>query len=93
MRPSPVYLETRRHEGDLTTPGHVIGGFNNSNAWQPWIWQDGVSVNLSGAAIDAGVFRVNSSRRDGRIRAATGQLRPRRALVGWTERAVTAGDG
>ncbi len=61
MRPSPVYLETRRHEGDLTTPGHVIGGFNNSNAWQPWIWQDGVSVNLSGAAIDAGVFRVNSS--------------------------------
>ena len=46
---------------DISDAGHVIGGFNNSTIWRPWIWQDGVSVDLPGAPGDAGVFRVNSS--------------------------------
>jgi probable HAF family extracellular repeat protein len=46
---------------DISDAGHVIGGFNRSGVWRPWIWQDGVSVDLPGAPGDAGVFRVNSS--------------------------------
>jgi len=46
---------------DISDAGHVIGGFLNVNVWRPWIWQDGVSVDLSGVPGDAGVFRVNSS--------------------------------
>ena len=48
---------------DISDAGHVIGGFNNSGVWRPWIWQDGVSVELPPAIVpgDAGVFRVNSS--------------------------------
>jgi probable HAF family extracellular repeat protein len=54
---------------DISDAGHVIGGFTKFEDdplgppvfWRPWIWRDGVALDLPGAPGDAGVFRVNSS--------------------------------
>ena len=54
---------------DISDAGHVIGGFTRFEDdpfgppvfWQPWVWRDGVSLDLQGVVGDAGVYRVNSS--------------------------------